>query len=163
LKAVAVLLIGGFLFDVLKNQAAGGLSLGADVATKTSIAGVPQLLIFWPSLVEALMITYDGLLGQPVYFALALLSLTTLRLRDNFQGLLVCWVATSSVPFAFLNSFHMSRIIYDLPIAILASIGLLPLLSSVGKGELRPTLLLAVAVLFSANYALRAVIQLTPP
>jgi hypothetical protein len=163
LKAVAVLLIGGFLFDVSRNLAAGGLSLGADVATKTSVTGIPQLLMFWPSLVEAVMITYDGLLGQPVYFALALFSLTTLRLRDNFQGLLVCWVATTSVPFAFLNSFHMSRMIYDLPIAILASIGLLPLLSAVGKGELRPTLLLVVVVLFSANYALRAVIQLTPP
>lgn len=162
-RSVVFLLVAGLLVDMLKGIASGGRLLGMDLATKTSVAGVPQLLMFWPSVVGATTITYEGLLGQPVLFVLALLSLPALRSKESFAGLLTCWIALASVPFAVFNSFHMSRIVYDLPIAIMASIGLLTLLSFIGKGEIRPTLVVVVVVLFCANYALRAAIQLGPP
>jgi len=75
------------------------------------------------------------------------------------EGMLACWVASASVLFALLNSFHQTRLIYDLPIPPLVAMGLLLLMSRAGGGSLRASLLLLTVLLFGANYALGAVIQ----
>ena len=102
---------------------------------------------------------YDGLLGNVVFLGLSALSFVAIRFREKLDGMLFCWVACASVPFALLNSFHQTRLIYDLPIPPLVALGTLLLISRAGGGNLRATLILLVMLLFSANYAVGSIIQ----
>ncbi|TMI20209.1 hypothetical protein E6H31_10085 [Candidatus Bathyarchaeota archaeon] len=149
----------GIIVDFAKNQVAGGATLAGDLGTKGPVFGISQLVTFWPNISVALNVFYDGLLGNVLLLGLSALSFVTIRFRDKVEGMLACWVASASVPFALLNSFHQTRLIYDLPIPPLVAIGLLLIMSRAGGGNLRASLLLLVVLLSCANYALEAVIQ----
>ena len=154
-----VLILSGVVVDFAKNQVVGSTTLAADLGTKAPVFGISQFLMFLPNLWTALTVSYDGLLGNAVLLGLSALSFAALKLRDNTEGMLSCWVASASVPFAFLNSFHQTRLIYDLPIPPLAALGTLLLMSRAGGGNLRATLILLVILLISANYAVGSIIQ----
>ena len=152
-------IVGGIIVDFAKNQVAGSTTLATDLGTKAPVFGISQLLIFWPNLAGALTVCYDGLLGNALLIGLSALCLVTIRFHDKMEGMLACWVASASVPFVLLNSFHQTRLIYDLPIPPLAAMGLLLLMSRAGGGNLRASLILLTVLLFGANYALGAVVQ----
>ena len=154
-----ILILSGIVVDFAKNQIAGGSTLAADLGTKAPVFGISQFLLFWPNLWTALTVSYDGLLGNAVLLGLSALSIVAIRFRDKMNVMLFCWVACASVPFALLNSFHQTRLIYDLPIPPLAALGTLLLISRAGGGNLRATLILLVVLLFSANYAVGSIIQ----
>ncbi len=159
---IAVLIVTvGLSVDLLRTLVSGGSTLGADLGTKGNAAGISQLLEFWPDLINALTVFYDGLLGNFVVLALAALGFfSVLRrgLRSDLYRMLASWVGSSSIPFVFFNSFHQSRIIYDLPIPVLASLGLLLLLRRC-EGATQKAVVFALVLLLSANYAVRSVIQ----
>lgn len=148
----------GIVVDILKSQATGGTTLAADLGTKAPVFGVPELLMFWPNLWGALTVFYNGLLGNAFLLGLSALPFLGIRFREDLEGLLTCWVASASIPFALLNSFHQTRLIYDLPVPALAMMSLLILMSKSG-GSLRATLIFLVLLLFTANYAMSSTIQ----
>ena len=154
-----VLILSGVVVDFAKNKVVGSTTLAADLGTKGPVFGISQFLLFWPNLWTALTVSYDGLLGNAVLLGLSALSIVAIRFRDKMNGMLFCWVACASVPFALLNSFHQTRLIYDLPIPPLAALGTLLLISRAGGGNLRATLILLVVLLFSTNYAVGSIIQ----
>ena len=154
-----VLIAGGIIVDFAKNQVAGGATLATDLGTKAPVFGISQFLMFWPNISGALTVFYDGLLGNALLLGLSALPFVAIRFHDKMESMLDCWIASASLPFALLNSFHQTRLIYDLPVPPLVAMGLLLLMSRAGGGNLRATLLLLVVLLFSANYALGAVIQ----
>ena len=158
-SSTTVLIAVGIIVDFAKNQIAGGTTLAADLGTKAPAFGISQLLMFGPNISGALGVFYDGLLGNALLLALSILPFAVIRFHDRMEGMLACWIASASAPFALLNSFHQTRLIYDLPIPPLVAIGLLLSMSRTGGGNLRASLLLLVVLLFSANYALEAVIQ----
>lgn len=153
------LIAAGTIADIAKNQLAGGTALATDLATKGPVFGLSQTQMFWPNLYGALNTFYDGLLGNTILIGLCALSFLTIKFQHRTEGMLVSWVAAASIPFVLLNSFHQTRLIYDLPISPLAATGLVLLIARLGGNELRSSLLLLVAILFGANYALGAVIQ----
>jgi len=155
----AVLILSGVIVDFVNNQVVGSTTLAADLETKVPVFGISQFLIFWSNIWTALTVFYDGLLGNAVLLGLSALSIAAIKFQDKVEGMLFCWVACASVPFAFLNSFHQTRLIYDLPIPPLAALGTLLLISRAGGGNLRATLILLVVLLFSANYAVGSIIQ----
>ena len=158
ISTIALLAVG-VIVDFAKGQIAGGATLAGDLGTKGPVFGISQLVMFWPNISIALNVFYDGLLGNVLLLGLSALSFVTIRFHDKMEGVLACWIASASAPFALLNSFHQTRLIYDLPVPPLAAIGLLLIMSRAGGGNLRASLLLLVVLLFCANYALEAVIQ----
>ena len=150
-----ILTLSGVVVDFAKNQVVGSTTLAADLGTKAPVFGISQFLMFWPNLWTALTVSYDGLLGNAVLLGLSALSIAAIKFQDKMEGMLLC----ASVPFALLNSFHQTRLIYDLPIPPLAALGTLLLISRAGGGNLRATLILLVVLLFSANYAVGSIIQ----
>ncbi len=151
----------GLGIDFLKNLIFGAMFIGADLETKVAVVGLPDILSFWPNLYNNTFATYGGLLGYSILVSLGVLSLAALSFKNRFERLLLLWVGVSSVPFAFFNSFHQTRIIYDLPLPILASAGLLLLLWRARSSKLKlSVLLLLLIAFFSANYALRSVLTI---
>ena len=153
------LIFGGIVVDFAKNQFAGGSTLAADLGTKAPVFGFSQFLMFWPNVWTALTVFYNGLLGSAVLLGLSTLCFAAIMFRGKLAGMSSCWVACASIPFALLNAFHQTRLIYDLPIPPLAAFGTLWLMSRAGGGNLRGTLILLVILLFSANYAVGSIIQ----
>ena len=157
--STVILIFAGIVVDFVKNQVAGGSTLVADLGTKGPVFGISQLLMFWPNLSGTLTVFYDGLLGNVLLLGLSTLAFVRIRFHDKMESMLACWVASASVPFALLNGFHQTRLIYDLPVPPLVAIGLLLVMSRPGGGNLRASLILLIALLEGANYTLGAVIQ----
>ncbi|OLC82486.1 MAG: hypothetical protein AUJ08_06390 [Thaumarchaeota archaeon 13_1_40CM_3_50_5] len=159
ITSTIALIAVGVIVEFAKSQIAGGATLAGDLGTKGPVFGIPQVVMFWPNIFIALNVFYDGLLGNVLLLGLSALSFVKIRFHDKMEGMLACWIASASAPFALLNSFHQTRLIYDLPIPPLVAMGLLLLMSRAGGGNLRASLILLTALLFSANYALAAVVQ----
>jgi len=119
------------------------------------------LLAFWNNLVEALLYTHGGLLGNWLMLGLGLVAVFTLRSKDWFERLLLLWVGVASMPFPALDSYLEARILYDLPIPVLTSIAVVSLLSQIGARNIRwPGFVLLLLIVVSASYALQGVLLL---
>lgn len=159
LKSVTGIILTGVVLDVLKSSVFSTRTVAADLATKLPTGG--QVASFWTSLVDGLLYTHVGLLGNWLILGLGLLSVFALRFRDWFERLLILWVGVLSVPFLMLDGYHMTRIVYDLPIPVLASIALVFFLPQFGvRNACRPALLTLLVLITSATYALQALLQM---
>ena len=161
LESVLGIISGGVVLDVVKSWVFATRAVGVDVAGTFQTAGIVQLLNFWPNLVEALLYTHGGLIGNWLILGLGLLASSILRFRDWFERLLLLWIAVASIPFAVLDSYHQARIVYDLPLPVLVSIAVVLFLPRVGSKSLRwPGIVIAFLVVTMTNYALQGIILL---
>src|SRR3989475_10577903 len=159
LKSMIVIISGGIVLDVLKSSVFATRTVAADLVTK--VPTVEQVASFWTSLVDALLYTHGGLLGNWLILGLGVLSIFALRFRDRFERLLILWVGVASLPFLILDSYHQARILYDLPIPVLCSIAVLFFLPQVGIRNIRwPGVLILLVLILSANYALQSILFL---
>ncbi len=158
-KSMIGIIVSGVILDVLKSTVFATRTVAADLATKVPTVG--QAASFWTNLVDALLYTHGGLLGNWLILGLGLLAAFALRFRDRFERLLMLWVGVSSLPFLILDNYHQARIVYDLPIPVLCSIAVLFFLPLVETRNIRwPGLLIVFLLLLSANYALQSILFL---
>src|SRR3989442_4813214 len=159
LKAITGIITTGIVLDVLKSSLFATRTIAADLAAKVPTVG--QVASFWTNLVDALLYTHRGILGNWLILGLGLISVFALRFRDRFDRLLILWVGVASVPFLLLDSYDQARIVYDLPIPVLGSIAVLFFLPLVGSRSVRwPGLLILLLLVLSANYALQSILFL---
>jgi len=159
LKSMIGIIVAGIVLDVLKSSVFATRTVAADLATKVPTAG--QVASFWTNLVDALLYTHGGLLGNWLVLGLGLLSVFALRFRDRFERLLILWVGLASLPFLLLDSYHQARILYDLPIPVLGSVAVLFFLPQIGTRNIRwPGLLIVLVLVLSATYALQSILFL---
>jgi hypothetical protein len=153
------IITSGIGLDLLKSSVFATRTVVADLATKAPTVG--QVASFWTNLVDALLFTHGGLLGNWLILGLGLFSVFVLRFRDRFERLLILWIGVASVPFPLLDSYHQARIVYNLPIPVLGSIALLFFLPLAGSRNIRwPGLLLLLLLALSASYALQSILFL---
>ncbi|OLD05354.1 MAG: hypothetical protein AUJ07_01585 [Crenarchaeota archaeon 13_1_40CM_3_53_5] len=156
LRTVGLVLAIDLSVDTIKS-----LVFGAQVsAQEASASFVPalaanQVLNFWPNLVNALLVPYDGLLANTLILALSLLAVLTFKSNPT-RRLLLLWTAVSSLPIIVLSDLAQTRVYYDLPFPVFFAIGLLILLKSTGR-TLNSNLLFLIIVLALANYAFRSI------
>src|SRR5438094_6844633 len=159
LKSIIGMIASGIILDVLKSSVFATRTVAADLVTK--VPTVEQAASFWTNLVDALLYTHGGVLGNWLILGLGLLSVFALRLRDRFERLLIIWVGAASLPFLILDSYHQARIVYDLPTPVLGSIAVLFFLPQLVTRNIRwPGLLIVLLLVLSANYALQSILFL---
>ncbi len=152
-KSVVGIIATGIVLDIVKSWAFSTRTVAADLATKAP-NDLGLLVGFWNGLVDAVLYTHGGLLGNWIILGLGLLGAFCLRFKDWFERLLLLWVVVASVPFLVLDSYHKARIVYDLPIPILISVALLFLLPQIGTRNIRwPGLWIVIFLVISAGYA----------
>ena len=151
----------GFLIDYLERLLAGGTTLASDLATKGPVFGPNQLLSFSSNISTGLFGTYQGLFSNMLIFFPALLAVPFLSYANRFHRLLLVWFAVSSLVFPLFDSFHQTRILYDLPFPVMSAFGLFAVVSRTERRMLPISLLLILIVLVvNANYVLRAMFLL---
>ncbi len=159
LRSMVGIIVAGIVLDVLKSSVFATRTVAVDLATKVPTTG--QVASFWTNLVDALLYTHGGLLGNWLVLGLGLLSVFALRFKDRFERLLILWVGVASVPFLLLDSYHQARIVYDLPIPVLGSVAVLFFLPQMGTRNIRwPGLLIILLLVLSENYALQSILFL---
>src|SRR2546425_6987344 len=159
LKAITGIITTGIVLDLLKSSVFATRTVAADLATK--VPTVAQVASFWTNLVDALLYTHGGILGNWLILGLGLLSAFALRFRDRFERLIILWIGVASVPFLLLDSYDQTRILYDLPIPVLGSLAVLFLLPLIGSRNIRwPGLLILLLLVLGANYALQSILFL---
>lgn len=159
LKAIIGIIVSGIILDVLKSSVFATRAVAADLATKVPTVG--QASSFWTNLVDALLYTHGGILGNWLVLGLGLLSVFALHFKDRFERLLILWVGVASVPFLLLDSYSQTRIVYDLPIPVLGSIAVLFFLPQVGSRNIRwPGPLILFLLVLGASYALQSILFL---
>jgi len=130
----------------------GGGSAGLDVAT--SSVGSSHFLALWPDAVALFVQNYDGIMADALILGLALMVIWRLAaVSQGFSRLLVLWVILASLPFPFLGSLLETRIVYLLPIPVLASAALLGI-QRMRWGRTAKVLILLTILLYGANHAL---------
>ncbi len=160
LKSIVAILLTATALDFVKSWVFATRTVAADLATK-SPSSLGSLLGFWNNLVQALLYTHGGLLGNWLILGMGLAAALALRFSDWFERLLILWTAAASIPFAILDSYHQARIVYDLPIPILMSVAVLFFLPTIGARNLRwPGLIIAVLLVTITDYTLQGILLL---
>lgn len=159
----AVSLLGivlpGVLLDYAKTLVFSTQGVVLDLTTKVSFEG--SVAGFWNAAVDGLLYTHSRLMANWLFMGLALLSDLTRSVKGSFERLLVLWVAAGSVSFLFLDSYNRARVVYDLPIPVLAALGAVVLLKRVGAWSVLLARLFLVGVLtLAATYALQGMLLL---
>lgn len=161
-------IIAFFVGLILANIAVDSLktlvlrAYGVPAAGEYLVSQTPDLfgnlLVVWPNTIDGMILTYNGLLATAIILGLAFLYVLRLKYVDTFERLVLSWVLVASLPFLFLSAYFQTRIIYDMPIPILAAGGLMNVMSRFdARGPLRFFLLLAV-VLLNATYAIHSML-----
>jgi hypothetical protein len=147
--------------DSIKSFTLGGYSGGrAGLDTVTSALGFSQLLTFWPDVVAVFFQHYDGLMADALVLGLALTVIWhSFGANGEFSRLMVWWITVASLPFPFLGSLPQTRIVYLLPIPVLASAAIIRI-GQPGLGRRQSGLILLLILLYEANYSLNAMVQL---
>ncbi len=159
LKSMTGIVIAGISLDVLKSTIFATPTVAADLATKLPTSG--EVSSFWVNLVDGLLYTHSGLLGNWTILGLGLLPCFALRFKDWFERLVILWVGVASVPFLLLDSYSQSRILYDLPIPVLMSSAILFFLPAIGTRNIRwPAIVIVLILVLCANYALQGILLL---
>src|SRR2546430_3817588 len=159
LKSVTGIIVAGIGLDLLKSIVFATRTVAADVTTKLPTSG--QVASFWTNLVDGLLYTHNGLLGNWIILALGLLAVFALRFKDWFERLVILWVGVASIPFLVLDSYSQTRILYDLPIPVLMSSALLFFLPAVSVRNIRsPGIIIILILVLCANYALQGILLL---
>jgi len=114
----------------------------------------------WSEVEQAFVQNYSMLLADAVTLGLAVIAIWRFSVnRQGFTRLVVFWVALASLPFGFLESVLRSRIIYLLPVPVLASGAMIGMLQ-LGQGNAQKRLILLLILLYEANYSLSSMFQL---
>jgi hypothetical protein len=159
-KSLTGIIAVGVALDIAKSVAFSTRTVAADLVTKTP-GVMDSLASFWNGLVDALLNTHGGLLGSWIIMGLAVLGTFSLRFKDWFERLLILWVGVASVPFLVLDSYHKARVVYDLPIPILASLGSLLFVQMIGTKNVRwPGLWTVIFLLLCTAYAVQGMLLL---
>jgi hypothetical protein len=159
LKPVTGIIVAGIALDLMKSTIFATRTVAADVATKLPTSG--QVASFWTNLVDGLLYTHSGLLGNWIILALGLLAVFSLRFKDWFERLLILWIGAASIPFLVLDSYSQVRILYDLPIPVLMSSALLFFLPAISTRNVRwPGIIIILILFLCANYALQGILLL---
>src|SRR5437016_2454613 len=159
LKSIAGIVIAGVALDVLKSTLFATRSVAADLATKLPTSA--DASSFWVNLVDGLLYTHSGLLASWIILGVGLFVCFALRFKDWFERLVLLWVGVASIPFLLLDSYNQTRIVYDLPIPVLMATGLLFFLPLIGNRNIRwPGIVILLALVLCANYALQAILLL---
>jgi len=159
LKSVTGIIVAGIVLDVLKSTIFATRTVAADVATKLPTSG--QVASFWNNLVDGLLYTHSGLLGNWIILALGLLAVFAFRVKDRFERLVILWIGVASIPLLVLDSYSQTRILYDLPIPVLMSSVLLFFLPAISARNTRwPGIVIILVLVLCANYALQGILLL---
>ena len=159
-KSLALLLTISMVVYIAKSIFVEGLATAQYTSAGLSGSGVSQFLDFWPNLIYTIFVYFDGILANAIILGLSVVAMIYLRFPDRFERLLIVWVTIGSLPFTLLTSGLQARLLYDLPLPILTSIGLLIAIRPAGGKTLHCNLALLLALLLSANYALRTATNL---
>jgi hypothetical protein len=160
-RVAIVFLVVNALIDVVRFYTLNASGTGiAGLDTITTGLDLSQFASFWPNLVATLVQYYGQLMAESVVLGLAMMALwRLLSKREGFPRLLFMWVVLASLPFPFLSSLLQARVVYLLPIPILASVGTIGL-QGLGQGAMQKSLIVLVVLLLSANYAISAMLSL---
>jgi hypothetical protein len=157
LKSITGIVVAGISLDVLKSTVFATRTVVADLATKLPTGG--QVSAFWVNLVDGLLNTHSGLLGNWIILGMGVFACFSLRSKDWFERLLLLWVVVASVPFLVLDGYNKARIIYDLPIPVLMSSAVLFFLPTMAFRKVRwPGIIIVLTLVLCANYALQGIL-----
>ncbi|TMI66893.1 hypothetical protein E6H12_00735 [Candidatus Bathyarchaeota archaeon] len=159
-KPILLFLAINIVVDVAKSLFFGGLAAAQDVSGGLSGGSFSQTLGFWTNITSALFVYFDGLLANAILLGFSLIAMLFIGFHDKFERLLTSWVVIGSLLFPFFDGGGQARFIYDLPIPVLTSIGLLIVIRPMWNKTLHSDLALLLILLLSANYALRTAINL---
>jgi hypothetical protein len=176
---ITILLAANLLFYIFYALSPFGIGLGqgegAILQTVTSNVGISNLLHLQNGLAIMVSMYVGGIFGNPLMIILAVAGMFSMisftRSLTKFHRIMLLWVIIPSVALVAIPAGQETlyyRLIYLIPLQILAAIGLYSILNklkdmerksklSVTHSYILRTLLFTLVVLFLLNYSLRSV------
>ena len=155
--------------DLIKNAL---LSATLGVATETTQLGLQSLAWqniarYW-STVQLAFTSWSGLYNNPPLLLLALLGTLALLCdaRTRRHAYLLSFLVAASLPFVLGGESLQIRILYNLPLQVLALYGLIAVSQLIQRhveppeGRVLVTVLILLVILMNINYALRCTVRM---
>ena len=156
IRPLLLFLAINIVVDVTKSLIFGGPLVAQDVSSSLSGSGGSLSPGFWPNIISALFVYFNGLLGNVVVLGFSLIAVIYIGFRDHFERLLTFWMVVGSLLFPLFDGGGEARVIYELPFGVLTTIGLLTVIRPRTTSSANSNLALVLVLLLSANFALRA-------
>jgi len=146
------------LVDLIKGVFLKGLEgLGSIALTATQLTNIS---LFWNNSIFIYTVKYGGLLSNIIILSLAAIGAFSLINKKSFNLFLSSVLTTSSLYYLMADEEVMSRLIYNIPLGVLAASGTLlllrknPLFFSSPRQKRIP--LFSFTIIYMINYALRS-------
>jgi hypothetical protein len=119
---IGLYLLGGIIFELLKGAVLG--QYGGLMATQTFYTQLTTLSNLLKDLQLGTVYTFGGNMANVVLIALAIIGLTSTRIRTSEGQYFLLLILASMAVFTLGNAEIKSRILYNAPVHILAATGL---------------------------------------
>jgi len=164
---LGLILLVNFTVDIVKSlilKSLGGVQ-GAYKVTSAWLS-LNELARLWLNLKISFTSFSSGFYTNPVILGLAIFGVLILayRRKDDYSRILLAWVIVTSIPLPFSNYWAYSRLIFNLPLHILAFNTLAYLCALTQKEEnsrihFTVKLLILLITLLNLTYAFKSVIN----
>lgn len=171
LKMVLAIIVSNFVVDFARNLALGSGAIAVEAANVVKGGlSFDSIWFFWPTLNRVLQQYYLGLVIDSLMFILVFFGIVAVLVNvysSDFSLYLVCWTVVLSVLMLFGNWVVQFRLLFNMPMHVLATLGIVLFDAWIQKGAkgrigkvLRIVFILLV-VLAIVNYALRSMITIS--
>jgi hypothetical protein len=171
LKMVLVIVVSNFAVDVARNFALGSgrVVVAPDVNVARSNFSFDFVWGFWPTL-NGFLNRYMVLFANPIMFIFVFLGIVALLANvysSDFSLYLLCWTVVSSVPMLFGDETIQFRLLYNMPMHVLAALGVVFVNALIQKevkgrvGRILCMVFMVLAVLVNVSYALHSMIYIS--
>ncbi len=159
-KALLAFLAATGIVDAVKEKFIGAGSYKATQATVISQPMYANIMEFWNNNIFAFRLLYGGYLSNAVLLAIAALGAYTLSRRGELHKIIMNLLIVTSITYPFVNGTLQSRLIFNLPIEVLAAQGLLFIVRKITIPKKLRKIAVAFTITSTLTYALRSLANL---
>ncbi|RLE55068.1 MAG: hypothetical protein DRJ26_01155 [Candidatus Methanomethylicota archaeon] len=159
-KMLIVFLAATGAIDIVKELLIG---VGGYKATQGTVVRQPilvNLLEFWSNNIFAFRLLYGGYLSNTILIALATLGTYALKRSGEFQEIITNLLITTSLVYPLVCGSLQSRLVFNLPVEVLAAYGLLYIMRKPTLSSRLKKAIIAFTLASTVTYALRSLANL---
>jgi hypothetical protein len=170
LKLVLAVAISNLVVDFVRNLTLGLGSVAVETASVAqSGLSLGSIWHFWSVLGEVLQIRFSAFFTNPVTLFFAFVGMLALVIAyfEDFSLYLASWIAVSSVLLVFGDWVIQSRLLYNMPLHVLATLGVVFFGTWIRRivnrraGRILFVLFVFLVVLVNINYGLHSMITIS--
>jgi len=153
-KMILFYLITTGLVDLIKWMT-GSIEISGSLASTSP--KLVELAAFWNNNISAFRLLYGGLLANSILFGLSIIGIYLLNHKESYHLTLILLLLVSSPYYLIVNSDFQTRILYNIPFSVFATLGIFLMFKSSKFDMNKKILILLFTIIYMMVYFLRSI------